>query len=49
MAGRETPIQLTEDDVEYLLTVLRSSPQPLTLQKLIDALRLRASDRADGR
>jgi hypothetical protein len=38
------PVQLTDDDVAYLLSVLRdpSRSQPLTTQALIDALRARA-------
>jgi hypothetical protein len=38
------PVQLTEDDVAYLLSLLRepSQSQPLTTQQLIDALRLRS-------
>ena len=42
--NRSTPVQLTEDDVAYLLSMLRdpSQTQPITTQQLIDALRLRA-------
>jgi hypothetical protein len=38
------PVQLTEDDVAYLLSLLRdpAQTQPLTTQQLIDALRLRS-------
>ena len=32
-------IQLNDEDVAYLLTLLRSASQPLTTQQLIDALR----------
>lgn len=41
---RSTPVQLTEDDVAYLLSMLRdpSQTQPITTQQMIDALRLRA-------
>jgi hypothetical protein len=39
------PVQLTEDDVAFLLSLLRepSQTQPLTTQQLIDALRLRSA------
>lgn len=32
-------IHLNDEDVAYLLTLLRSASQPLTTQQLIDALR----------
>jgi hypothetical protein len=35
-------VQLNDEDVTYLLTVLRNSPQPITTQHLINALRDRA-------
>jgi predicted transcriptional regulator len=31
--------QLTEDDVAYLMNLLRNATQPMTTQELIDALR----------
>ena len=34
-----TPIQLNDEDVAYLLTLLRNAAQPMTTQQLIDALR----------
>jgi hypothetical protein len=39
------PVQLAEDDVAYLLSILRdpSQTQPITTQQLIDALRLRSA------
>jgi hypothetical protein len=37
------PVQLKEEDVTYLLTVLRNASQPITTQQLINALRDRAS------
>jgi len=37
------PIQLTDDDVAFLLNLLRSSNLPVTTQQLIDALRERGS------
>ena len=33
------PIELNDEDLAYLLTVLRNSTQPMTTQQLIDALR----------
>ncbi|MCC6315926.1 MAG: hypothetical protein IT337_18155 [Thermomicrobiales bacterium] len=33
------PIQLNDEDVTYLLTLLRNASQPLSTQQLIDALR----------
>jgi hypothetical protein len=38
-----TPVQLKEEDVTYLLTILRNASQPITTQQLINALRDRAS------
>ncbi len=32
-------IQLRDEDLAYLLTLLRNTSQPLTTQQLIDALR----------
>jgi hypothetical protein len=37
------PIQLTDDDVAFLLNLLRTSNLPITTQHLIDALRERGS------
>ena len=39
------PVHLSEDDVAYLLSILRSSVQvqPITTQELIDALRQRSA------
>lgn len=39
MSTTESKIQLNDDDVTYLLTLLRNTTQPLTTQQLIDALR----------
>jgi hypothetical protein len=35
-------IDLSDDDVAFLLTVLRNSSQPVTTQELIDAVRNRS-------
>lgn len=34
-----SPIKLNDDDVAFLLTLLRNATQPLTTQQLIDAVR----------
>jgi hypothetical protein len=41
--AEDAPVQLGEDDVVFLLSVLRdpNRPQPVTTQQLIDALRNR--------
>jgi hypothetical protein len=41
---KQKPVQLTEDDVAFLLSILRdpAQTQPITTQQLIDALRLRS-------
>ncbi len=36
-------IQLTDDDIAFLIDVLRSSGLPMTTQQLIDALRERGA------
>jgi hypothetical protein len=41
------PIRLNDEDVAYLLTLLRNATQPMTTQQLIDALR-RQSDQAQS-
>ena len=38
-----SPIHLSDEDVAFLLTLLRNAPQPMTTQQLIDALRRQAS------
>jgi DNA-binding response OmpR family regulator len=38
-SAQPKPIELNDEDLAYLLTVLRNSNQPLTTQQLIDALR----------
>lgn len=37
-----TKIELTDEDVAFLLTLLRNAPRPMTTQELIDALRNQA-------
>jgi hypothetical protein len=54
LTGEKMPsqIDLSDDDVAFLLTVLRNSSQPVTTQQLIDAVRNRslatASEPAEG-
>ncbi|MEA2515177.1 MAG: hypothetical protein QOG89_1512 [Thermomicrobiales bacterium] len=36
-----TQVQLSDDDVTFLLTFLRNATSPVTTQQLIDALRSR--------
>jgi len=36
-------IQLSEDDISYLITLLRNSATPLTTAQLVNALRQRGS------
>jgi len=38
-----SPIRLSDEDVAFLLTLLRNSSQPMTTQQLIDALRRQTS------
>lgn len=38
----QPPVQLRDEDVAYLLTLLRNTPAPMTTQQLIDALRRHA-------
>ena len=40
-------IRLSDDDVAYMMNVLRNSSQPVTTQQLIDVLR-RQSDQQRG-
>ena len=40
-------VRLSEDDVAYLMNLLRNATQPVTTQQLIDALR-RQSGQAHG-
>ena len=41
--SEETTIQLSDEDIEYLVALIRSSPAALTTAELVDALRLRAA------
>ena len=38
-------IQLNDEDVTYLLTLLRNAAEPITTQQLIDALRRQSGQR----
>jgi hypothetical protein len=41
--SEKTEIQLSDEDVEYLIAMIRSSPTALTTDELVEALRLRTS------
>ena len=43
MSDATQPIQLTTEDVAYLMMVLRNAPGPMTTAGLIEALRQRAA------
>ena len=45
--GEEGQVHLNEEDVAYLMNLLRNATQPVTTQQLIDALR-RQSDLSRG-
>jgi hypothetical protein len=42
MADENGTLQLTNDDLAFLLTLLRNAITPMTTQQLIDALRQRS-------
>jgi hypothetical protein len=42
-------IQLNDEDVALLLTLLRNTPQPMTTQQLIDVLRRQTDGEPTGR
>jgi hypothetical protein len=46
MAGPGSNVQLTEDDVMFLLNLLRNAPSPLTTAQLVDALKQRGARQA---
>lgn len=53
MSGSESSanvgrIQLNEDDVAYLLNLLRNATQPVTTQQMIDGLRRQSSQSRTG-
>ena len=41
-------IRLSDDDVAYLMNVLRNSSQPVTTQQLIDVLRQQSEQQRGG-
>ena len=41
-------IRLSDDDVAYLMNVLRNSSQPVTTQQLIDVLRRQSEQHRGG-
>jgi hypothetical protein len=42
MSDAPTPVQLTTEDVAYLLMVVRNASTPMTTAELIEALRQRS-------
>jgi hypothetical protein len=46
-AGEAGQVRLNEEDVAYLMNLLRNATQPVTTQQLIDALR-RQSTQSSG-
>jgi hypothetical protein len=40
---REGTLQLNDEDIAYLMNVLRNATQPVTTQQLIDVLRRQSS------
>lgn len=43
MAGQGSELRLTEEDVAYVLTLLRNATSPLTTAQLVAALKQRSS------
>jgi hypothetical protein len=43
MATQTGALQLTDDDVAFLLTVLRNATSPLRTEQLVEALKQRSS------
>jgi hypothetical protein len=43
MAEQTGALQLTDDDVAFLLTLLRNATSPLSTEQLVDALKQRSS------
>jgi hypothetical protein len=43
MAGQGSDLRLTDDDVLFLLTLLRNTSSPLTTSQLLEALKQRSA------
>lgn len=43
MADEKNTLHLNDDDIAFLVTLLRNATSPLTTQELIDALRQRSA------
>lgn len=43
MAGQGTNVRLTDEDVTYLLSILRNAPSPMTTAQLVDVLKQRTA------
>ena len=46
--SEKSEVQLSDEDIEYLVALIRSSPTALTTAELIDALRLRSGSSIIG-
>jgi len=49
MAQQSGTVQLRQEDIAYLLTLLKSSTSPLMTQALVDAFKQRAGQRVGQR
>jgi hypothetical protein len=47
-AGEAGQVRLNEEDVAYLMNLLRNATQPVTTQQLIDALRRQSAQSRDA-
>jgi hypothetical protein len=43
MAGQSGELQLTDEDITFLLTLLRNSASPMTTAQLVEALKQRGT------
>jgi hypothetical protein len=43
MAGQSAELQLTDEDITFLLTLLRNSASPMTTTQLVEALKQRGT------
>jgi hypothetical protein len=45
---RETTVHLNDEDIAYLMNVLRNATQPVTTQQLIDVLRRHSGEPSEA-
>lgn len=43
MAGKGSDLQLTDEDVSYLLTLLKNAASPMTTAQLVEAIKQRGN------